>query len=87
MKQLSADRVTIFITPRSRGPHKLSVTLSGVHISNSPFDIFVYNPHPVREIPNLKGAIGLTLIDNKLIATEMNCNRMLILVFLLSCTE
>ena len=77
MKQLSADRVAIFITPQSRGPHKLSVTLSGVHISNSPFDIFVHNPHPVREISNLKGAIGLTLIDNRLIVTEMNRNRIL----------
>jgi DNA-binding beta-propeller fold protein YncE len=77
MKQLSADRVTVFITPLSRGHHKLSVTLSGVHISNSPLDVFVYNPHPVREIPNLRGAIGLTLIDNKLIATEMDCNQIL----------
>ena len=79
MKQLSADRVAIFITPQSRGPHKLSVTLSGVHISNSPSNIFVYSPHPVREIPNLRGAIGLTLIesDSKLIATEMTGNQIL----------
>ena len=74
-KQLSADRVAIFIAPQSRGRHKLSVTLSGLHISNSPFDIFVYNPRPVREIPNLRGVVGLTLIDNKLIATEMNGNQ------------
>ena len=77
MKQLSADRVAIFITPQSQGLHKLSVTLSGVHISNSPFDILVHNSHPAREISNLKGAIGLTLIDDRLIVTEMTGNRIL----------
>ena len=37
----------------------------------------MHNPHSVREIPNLRGAIGLTLVDNRLIVTEMTGNRIL----------
>ena len=68
----STGRYQISYETESRGRHELSVKVNGVHIRNSPFNVFVRKllRAPVDEIPCLHGATGLAYADKKLFVAE-----------------
>ena len=78
----SQYRFIVHIQPLVRGRHKLSIKINGVHISNSPFDVFVHLTlkqlsKPVGEIPGLQRPISLCFSEGKLMVTEWGRDRVL----------
>ena len=82
LEPLSEGQVKIILTLQRRGQHQLNVRVNGDHIKNSPFAVTVYvHPNllskPVAEIAWLNRPTSLISLQDKVLAVEMNRNRII----------
>ena len=82
IRSISPGRSNITFTTVERGQHELNVKVNGRHIQHSPFSFVVDVPptsysEPVSTIRGLKRPVGLTCIQGKVTATEMDNNRII----------
>ena len=82
VEAVSPGHVKVILTPQRRGQHKLSVKVNGAHIMNSPFTVTINMPpkllsQPVATISGLEDPTGLIYSRGKVIATEMEQNRII----------
>ena len=82
MKQVSPGCVKIVFNPKTRGRCTLNVKVNGEHVQNSPFTVTVNMPPksislPVATITGLECPSGLTLSQEKVLATEKSQNRII----------
>ena len=82
VQEQSQDRFTVNVQPQSRGRHKLSIKINGVHISNSPFDVYVRIPpiqlsKPVTTISGLHHPASLCYSEGSVLVSETKSNKIL----------
>ena len=79
VQEQSQDHFTVSVQPQSRGRHKLSIKINGVHIFNSPFDVFVkVTPRLLKqmtEVVDLQNPVSLHCSKGSLLVSEKKGNK------------
>ena len=83
-ERVSPSHVKVFLTPKRRGRHKLTMKVNEAHIKGSPFTMMVSMPpkelsRPMATVSGLKRPSSLIYSQGTILATEMEQNQIVTL--------